>query len=770
MKQRVFRFWLLSYLIVLFIPILITMIVLMQSQSLLVNEVRRANDVLLDQVSQYMDTQLGDIQRLGTQLSYEPKVVSYLHREEYQSVEAKFQARDIIHSLSSYTMTNGNIMDYYIYLHEIDYALTTSTYLSADDLYSVFHKNSGMAYDDWQQWVRASSTGQFITLNDSVEESENSLVYVQTLPIQEIRSAPSTLVVLLNQERLKGSIEGFGLSNQGTVYVLNRDGEPIMATGTERGLAEIPIDGMNRQRGFMTTSIGGKQAAVSYVKSEATGWTYISLVPESEYLAKVKLLKSLTYFALALCVLLGGLSAYWLTRRNYAPIRNMMDFVSSKVKANVKGMKNEYAVLESFMTESAAFQDEANKRMKEQHGMLRGHFLMRLMKGRVDTNAAFAQAFESYDLRFEEDRFAVMLFQVEDYSLLFSDNQSLDTDKKLQFVHHIVTNIAGDLAMGRYNVYFAESDGMIACLLNVSGKEQEGKSELLGMATEAQHFIQSKFYMRISIGVSEIHSLWSSIPRCYEEAVEALEYKLVLGASQVIAYDAIKRPKNELYYPLDTERQLINLMASGDYEGASDVLQRILMTNFSEGTLSIQLGKLLMFELVGTMLKAVEQFQLSTKEILVEKTEFIKHMTQCETFAEMEAEILSLLKEVCDYLQQKKKSHNADLKNDVVAHVLDNLTDMNISLTSISLAFGINPSYLSRFFKEQTGENLVDFINKRRIEKAKHGLEQSNVPIGTIAEQCGFASSQSLIRVFKKYEGVTPGQFRQNAATQLQSN
>lgn len=303
---------------------------------------------------------------------------------------------------------------------------------------------------------------------------------------------------------------------------------------------------------------------------------------------------------------------------------------------------------------------------------------------------------------------------------------------------------------------------MIACVVNVLGKEKEAKKELLKVANDAKRFIQDKFFVRFSVGVSDIHTFWSTLPKCYEEAVESLEYKLVLGSNQIISYESIKRPKNDLYYPLDTERQLINLMAAGNYDEAAAVLQRILITNFSEGTLSIQMGKLLMFELVGTMLKAVEQLQLSTKEIMVEKTDLIKQITECETFAEMEEEILVFLKKACDYLQQKKKSHNTDLKSQIVEHVLLNLNDMNISLTSISLAFDINPTYLSRFFKEQTGENLVDFVNKRRVEKVKSLLAETNHAIQDIAEQCGFASSQSLLRVFKKYEGITPGQYRQS--------
>ncbi len=110
--------------------------------------------------------------------------------------------------------------------------------------------------------------------------------------------------------------------------------------------------------------------------------------------------------------------------------------------------------------------------------------------------------------------------------------------------------------------------------------------------------------------------------------------------------------------------------------------------------------------------------------------------------------------------EEEESQH--DLKSQIVEHVLDNLSDMNLSLTSIALAFDINPTYLSRFFKEQTGENLIDFVNKRRIDKVKDQLTSTDDAIQNIAEQCGFASSQSLLRVFKKYEGITPGQYRQS--------
>ncbi len=761
MKRKVYKFWLYSYLFVLFIPILITLVVLLRSQDMLVTEVRKSNDALLDQVRQFIDNQTADIRRFGTQLSFDPKIAAYLNRDTLDTTEARFSTMDIIANLKPYT-TNGDMTDFYIFLKNHNSGITTTTYMPADDLFSVLHKSSGISYENWLAWVKEEQPGTFMALNENMQPGTNSLVYVQSLPLQELHQSRATLVVLLNQSRIKEAVSHIELASQGSVYVLDSEGRPIMTTGTESELRELPLARMADTRGFMVEHIEGSNAAISYVRSNETNWTYISVLPEKVYLAKVTLLKNLIYLAMLLCVVLGGLTAFWLTRRNYAPIQNMMDFVSSKVKTNMKSMPNEFAVLQSFMTESAAIQDEANKRMLEQRLVLRNQFLNRLLSGRVDTESALSQAIESHDLRFETDRFAVLLMQVEDYAPLFRDNEKLDLEKKTQFVYLIVTNIFGEMLSSGYRAYFTETNGKIACLVNLPGKEKEAKKELLQIAAEAKSFIQERFFVRFSIGVSDVHTFWSSIPKCFEEAEESLEYKLVLGSNQIIAYESVKRPKHELYYPLDKERQLINQMAAGDYEQAAEVLQRILMANFSDGTLSPQMGKLLMFELAGTMLKAVEQFQLGTTEIMVEKTDLIKQITQCETFAEMEVEILTFLKTVCDYLQQKKKSHNTDLKSQIVEHVLDNLSDMNLSLTSIALEFDINPTYLSRFFKEQTGENLIDFVNKRRIDKVKDQLTSTDDAIQNIAEQCGFASSQSLLRVFKKYEGITPGQYRQS--------
>lgn len=62
--------------------------------------------------------------------------------------------------------------------------------------------------------------------------------------------------------------------------------------------------------------------------------------------------------------------------------------------------------------------------------------------------------------------------------------------------------------------------------------------------------------------------------------------------------------------------------------------------------------------------------------------------------------------------------------------------------------------------KTQIGQSLPDYINKIRVDHAKELLKNTTDTIGSIAGRVGYMSSNSFIRIFKKIEGITPGQYR----------
>ena len=80
----------------------------------------------------------------------------------------------------------------------------------------------------------------------------------------------------------------------------------------------------------------------------------------------------------------------------------------------------------------------------------------------------------------------------------------------------------------------------------------------------------------------------------------------------------------------------------------------------------------------------------------------------------------------------------------------------------IAQALDITPNYLSSFFKEHTGKNVLDHINELRVTMVKNLLIETSLNLTDIAENVGYTNSAVLIRSFKKYVGVTPGQYRKS--------
>lgn len=85
----------------------------------------------------------------------------------------------------------------------------------------------------------------------------------------------------------------------------------------------------------------------------------------------------------------------------------------------------------------------------------------------------------------------------------------------------------------------------------------------------------------------------------------------------------------------------------------------------------------------------------------------------------------------------------------------------NLTQDFISCLFYLNRSYLSQLFKAKTNQKFVDYLNQVRIGKAKELLSGSDRKMYQIAKAVGYDNVKYFFRVFKKYEGVTPEQYRE---------
>jgi Response regulator containing CheY-like receiver domain and AraC-type DNA-binding domain len=122
---------------------------------------------------------------------------------------------------------------------------------------------------------------------------------------------------------------------------------------------------------------------------------------------------------------------------------------------------------------------------------------------------------------------------------------------------------------------------------------------------------------------------------------------------------------------------------------------------------------------------------------------------------------------LAECLFDNKRSSQEFQENDIVKHVQWYVTQHlsgDLSLTRIGEVVGHNPYYLSRLYKQITGENLSDYIAGTRLQKARELLAEQALRVSDISKLVGFLSEQSFYRFFKKATGITPQEYRDMVA------
>lgn len=213
------------------------------------------------------------------------------------------------------------------------------------------------------------------------------------------------------------------------------------------------------------------------------------------------------------------------------------------------------------------------------------------------------------------------------------------------------------------------------------------------------------------------------------------------------------------YYPVEKELQLVNLIKSGNKEKAKLLIDEILNINSVNYHLNKSMFEFLKYDILCTMIKIVYNSVNQTEFSPVDDFIPLKRITECESMQCLGSSVNAII----DYISVSIHDLN---KNTLVINIIDyvekNYMNTDLSVSVISDYFNVHISYLSTKFKKHMGMGLSEYIQSMRINKAKELLKESNQKIESVANEVGYFSLRTFVRVFKNNEGITPAEYRKN--------
>ncbi|WP_308638375.1 response regulator transcription factor [Paenibacillus silvisoli] len=132
---------------------------------------------------------------------------------------------------------------------------------------------------------------------------------------------------------------------------------------------------------------------------------------------------------------------------------------------------------------------------------------------------------------------------------------------------------------------------------------------------------------------------------------------------------------------------------------------------------------------------------------------------QIRTLAQLKHWAINLASAVMDTVFEEKESDGLVQKS---IHFIKENVEEDISREDVAAHVNLNPAYLSRLFKKETGGNLIDYLIETKVNRAKLLLDTTDMTVSAIAQQVGYSNFSHFTRTFKKHTGVNPQEYRKH--------
>lgn len=748
MKEKVwihksyFYKFLAYFLMTLIIPVITIIVLFFQAERKVADEIIISNQNTLEQFFNVIDATAEEVKETCISMAYNETCSTYAGYSVYLPDKATYKVYEQKEILNNFM--REKYYDVFAYFPNEDRIVSgANSSMSSKYYYETYYKKNG-ENNQLEAFMNILNTNEKRPTLHVLRQDQKTpylCVSMKQLNFQDQRLSYS-VVIVLRPEYLGELMNGPQADSGSVMMMLNNAGKMLVNSRD----TELSID-MNEhldKKNWFEAELEDEKYIVSLRKSQVLDIYYASAVPNSYFMDQLWNLRLFSALGIIACTLVSILAAYWGTRRVYKPIGDMVTSLEKQLDVQYNDRSiNEMEFISGLFQRESKENHALTRRLKE--GKTTERFLISLLEGSVSGDIAGDDVFRKNGMSLCSDLFQIGV-------MLADAGENLDKEQETFIIKNVFNEICGRENLG----YVIPAAGKRYILfLNRKESVEDEESELLFQ--EGQQFLQQYFNMKITIGLSRIKEGMRGIHLAYEEAVEALQYEYLLGKGSIIRYSRIR--DREFYYPSSAEAKLSQMIRGylnkdfGDM-AVAELVDQIMNLHGVDKKASLKTVECFKFDVVNTLNKIMMTSGSSAEARQKEITTLMDKPTLKE-FQEYLIYIIGTL-----YQQEQEKSQQGDICEQVKEYIKTHYANPELNVSLLGEEFHLSASYLSRLFKEKYENSILDYIAKVRIKNAKEDLKNTSKNVYEIAMDNGFLSSNVFIKTFKKWEGITPGVYR----------
>lgn len=724
----------------------------------------------LGNVALAVDSIFYELHRNNYFISSSYDFLSFLHEYNMTENPDKYiEARSVSRLLFYYKSSKDFIDSVFFYFPNgiiIDSSGTSNpqTFFSKTYLFDEY------PYDFWNRQIKRRESWKFQilkpsdVLNSTATRKKVIPVIYRTIGVYDI---DFIFVVNIDYHKLSQMISGYKASMNTNFYIFDETGNVLCSTETDKSrlLENIPL---------ITGSFSKspKEKTGSFVKghymylmlkpnSFAHNLTYAAVTHKSDFVKQTFFFRYLIYTFSLFLVIVSLTVSYIVSRKIYTPIGSLIRTLHANNNPVIAtNFNDEFDYINNRIFSLLDSSEQLTRELSFALPLLHEQYLFFSLNPNVFNEKESVKKFlDKHGLDFKYPHFVVSLMQM-DFTKDFY--QSYTEEEQINIYNGILNLIKNIFSLHCQVLSIAMGNNRLCIILNLREETMESfittSFELIIHA-----FRHDEDMVRISVGIGRRKTDHSGLYFCYNEALSALTRITPFSASKIKTYEDECQLSHT--FTVDEQNKLFNFLLLGNLNEAMNLIKEVVNTNAAKNITLINLKDLyLQFYNIGIQVLKKEGTppqQLYAGEFSDLGNDYL-HMT---------------IEQISDYLTDFFQKITEHLKNKYRHYEIKNIKDyieknytQDIYLSMLAEKYKLSVPYLSQLLTEELGMNFSVYLASLRINKAKELLSKTKMNLDEIAIAVGFNSRNTLIRMFKKMEGIKPSEYKKAVGQILQEN